>query len=214
MLLLLDLDNTLVNRSLAFEQWVIAVVEEYGGGAKDVEWLIQKDANGYAPRVEVAEAMKSRFRRLESSASIVDRLMSEHVDFIECYAGVVNQLSHLRAHGTKLVVVTNGSVRQQTMKIERTGLGAILDAAVISESVGVKKPDAAIFRAALRLHREAGIVWMVGDHPKADVAGARAVGISTGWVSHGAKWQETWTPDVIGLTTVDILFRIGMDLDA
>ena len=54
---------------------------------------------------------------------------------IECYAGVFERLNELKRHGTTLVIVTNETVAQQTMKLQHTGLDSIVDATVISEGV-------------------------------------------------------------------------------
>src|SRR5262249_44498411 len=62
--------------------------------------------------------------------------------------------------------------------LERCGLGELLDGTVTSASAGARKPDPAIFTAALELAGcEAGEALHVGDTAEEDVAGARAAGI-------------------------------------
>ena len=62
--------------------------------------------------------------------------------------------------------------------LERTGLLAGLDVQVFSDEVGVPKPEAAIFEAALEgVGVEARRAIHVGDLKRTDVAGARAMGM-------------------------------------
>jgi putative hydrolase of the HAD superfamily len=55
---------------------------------------------------------------------------------------------------------------------------------MISEAVGVKKPDARIFAQALAaVGCRASQAWFVGDHPVNDVLGAAAVGLRPIWLT-------------------------------
>jgi 5'-nucleotidase len=176
MILLADLDNTLVDRRAAFTAWTSAFVDAIGGSTDDETWLLSEDADGYRPRATLAQLMIERFRLATDRDRLVERLLHEHVDFIHTYPGVRSSLEALAAQGTPVVVVTNGTVTQQNAKLSRTGLLTLVDAVVISEAVGVKKPDQRIFAIALDQARRlggAGTTWMVGAHPVAHIAGAR-----------------------------------------
>ena len=208
MLLLLDLDNTLIDRDGAFRQWAEQIVAEHGGGALELEALIQADAGGYSPRLVVAEQAKASLDLPESLDVIVEHMKAGVVDLIRCYEGVLTELTLAKNNGARLVIVTNGSSTQQRSKIARSGLDAVVDAIVVSEEVRSKKPSAAIFEHALEHRVGAEAVWMVGDNPAVDIAGARAVGIATGWVGHTKKWAEPWEPDIVGETTVDVLREV------
>ena len=86
-------------------------------------------------------------------------------------------LAELRRMRARLVCVSNWDVSLAEV-LARCGLGGALDGVVTSAGVGARKPDPAIFEAALRIAgcsaREA---LHVGDTPAEDVAGARAAGI-------------------------------------
>lgn len=86
-------------------------------------------------------------------------------------------------HGrTKLAIVTNNSVTEQWDKLRYLGIADRFDAVLISEEIGMTKPDRAIFHAALfRLDCAQGDAVMVGDNWEADVMGARAAGIAVIW---------------------------------
>jgi putative hydrolase of the HAD superfamily len=87
-----------------------------------------------------------------------------------------------RAAGLRVAVVTNNSRREQELKLSRCGFSPLVDTLVTSEEIGVSKPAAAIFEAALdRLGVTASEAVMLGDGWQTDVAGARAMGIRAVW---------------------------------
>ena len=49
----------------------------------------------------------------------------------------------------KLGIVTNGKETSQNTKVDVLALRPLLDVVVVSETVGVKKPDALIFKTAV-----------------------------------------------------------------
>ncbi|MCJ8210730.1 YjjG family noncanonical pyrimidine nucleotidase [Mucilaginibacter sp. RS28] len=75
-------------------------------------------------------------------------------------------------------IISNGFKEATGMKVSNTGLTAYFDNVIISEVVGVNKPDKAIFEHALEL---AGAVKeesvMIGDSLEADVRGALNFGM-------------------------------------
>ncbi|QAV70438.1 hypothetical protein ESZ53_08280 [Salinibacterium sp. UTAS2018] len=92
MLLLLDLDNTLVDRDLAFREWVSGFVADLGGNSADREWLMAADANGYASREKLAAGIQERFALGTSIPDLVHRLLFDHVESIACYSGIKDGL--------------------------------------------------------------------------------------------------------------------------
>jgi putative hydrolase of the HAD superfamily len=74
------------------------------------------------------------------------------------------------------------------VRLERTGLQHHFDILVISEKVGIAKPDVGIFEHAFELmgHPERDAVLMVGDNPHSDIQGGINAGIHTCWYNvHG-----------------------------
>jgi HAD superfamily hydrolase (TIGR01549 family) len=75
--------------------------------------------------------------------------------------------------------------------LEQAGLRPLLDAEVISERIGWRKPRPEIFEATLALlGAEPGEVMHVGDNLDADVRGAGELGIRTVWVTRRVKDPE------------------------
>lgn len=188
MRLLIDLDNTLVDRDAAFRTWARSTVRGSGGDDEGVAAVLAADDHGYGDRAEVVRALRDATGLTEEDAVLRDRVMTEHVELIRCYPGVVEALRRLREGGVRIVVVSNGMGWQQRAKIARAGLTGLLDGIVLSEEVGVAKPDPRIFAAACTGTEDGEQTWMIGDNPRADVLGARDAGLPVIWVSHGRVW--------------------------
>lgn len=63
---------------------------------------------------------------------------------------------------------------------------------MVSEAVGAAKPDPGIFRAAAALVAASPYepTWVVGDSPRADIAGAYAFGAPAVRISNCRVWTE------------------------
>ena len=84
-------------------------------------------------------------------------------------------LGELRRGGLRLGLVSNTS---RDLDVFVRHLALDVDAGIASGSYGKVKPSPLIFRAALELVGcEPAAALMVGDSPRDDVAGARAVGM-------------------------------------
>jgi putative hydrolase of the HAD superfamily len=92
-------------------------------------------------------------------------------------------LTRLRALRIPLALVTNGDARQQRDKIARHDLARWFDAILIEGEMGFGKPDAQVYREALRrLGVAASDAWMVGDHLEFDVGAPQRLGLRGVWV--------------------------------
>lgn len=104
-------------------------------------------------------------------------------------------LTTLRSNGLKLAIVTNGETAFQSRHIEALGLRDLVDAILISEAEGLRKPDAALFaRVARSFGVDPGACLFVGDNPIADIAGAQAAGMQALWFRSGKTWPANAPP--------------------
>nr|WP_296072966.1 HAD family hydrolase [uncultured Actinoplanes sp.] len=181
MLLLIDLDNTLIDRRAAFKRW-----SDSRYGPAHTPWLIEADRDGYAPRPALAARMAERFG--EPVADILAELAAGMVDQLSADASVNDALREATAAGFVPVVVTNGSVAQQEAKLRRTGLDRLVAGWTISEAVGVRKPDRRIFELAAASVGLPPVGWMIGDNPAYDIGGGISAGLRTAWVSASSPW--------------------------
>jgi HAD superfamily hydrolase (TIGR01549 family) len=148
----------------------------------------------------------------DASADLVALMRAGIRERIAAYEGVPELLDELRAAGDRVGVVTNGTEAQQRGKLALTGLAGKVDAVVVSDEVGIAKPDPRIFDLALEALGASGAprseVWMVGDAAHADVVGAQAAGIRTAWLAHGQEWDGDTPPDVIAHGPLDAVAAV------
>ncbi|WP_327692593.1 HAD family hydrolase [Streptomyces sp. NBC_00459] len=190
-LLMLDLDNTLVDRDAAFRDATAAFLAEHALPESDIEWLMSTDASGYTSREALATAVAERYGASLRETAIrvfLDRGAADRVVLAEATR---NALSKATTEGWSCMIVTNGRTVQQEAKIRNTGLDRLVHGWTISEEVGHKKPDPAIFKAAATaVGASLQEAWIIGDSPQADIAGAHRLDVSSVWVSGGRPWTE------------------------
>lgn len=191
-LLLLDLDNTLLDRAGSFRVWGERFLDSVGAPPTDIDWLLSIDADGLTDRWDVADAIRDRYGLRIPSIDLVDELHDGVVANTRLDPLVACALRIADDAGWVPVVVSNGAVRQQDAKIRRTGLDRYVADWVISEEAGVSKPNPRIFAlAAQRARMPLRGAWVIGDGPEADIGGAAAVGLPSVWLHRGRTWSDT-----------------------
>ena len=191
-LLLLDLDNTLLDRAGPFRAWAERFLDSIGAPPTDLDWLLSIDADGLTDRWDIADAVRDRYGLRIPSIDLVDELHDGVVENTRLDPLVACALRIADDAGWVPVVVSNGAVRQQDAKIRRTGLDRYIADWVISEEAGVSKPNPRIFAlAAQRARMPLRGAWVVGDSPEADIGGAAAVGLPSVWLHRGRSWTDT-----------------------
>lgn len=110
-------------------------------------------------------------------------------DFVP-YDDVIPALAELHQQGYRMAVLSNLR-RDMSELCQRLGLAPYLDFYISSAEAGAEKPHAAIFLAALEKAEVApGEVVHVGDQHRADVEGARGVGIHPVLLDRGGWHQD------------------------
>ena len=196
-----DLDGTLWDRTAAVRALLATQRQEREDVLADippheyVERFIQLDANGTVSREVV-------YQRLGVEFGLAERLVNDLcADFwsryewsFQAFPEAMDTLRELRRIGLRLGIITNGSIRIQEQKISRLGLADLMDAVLISEREGIRKPDAEIFHRALaRVGVSPSDGWFVGDNPDIDVAGAAAAGLRAFW-RENSEWPRPAVP--------------------
>ncbi|MFF1442764.1 HAD family hydrolase [Streptomyces sp. NPDC058295] len=101
-------------------------------------------------------------------------------------------LARVRRSGLPVGVLTNGSSGTQLRKLRVSGLAGLVDQVVVSEDLGVHKPDAGAFLAMARaLGVPVSALVHVGDDLLHDVEGAVAAGARAIWVCRSAAATGT-----------------------
>jgi putative hydrolase of the HAD superfamily len=186
---LFDLDDTLHDRRAsvdAFAPTLHAHLEPWLSGAKLEAFnqtLHRVDHGGYVARELFMARLLEAFGVTSGfdAVALAEFWRSSFAVHAQPMRGARELLEHLRSLGIKTGIVTNGTVRLQLAKI--AALELRVDAVVISEQVGVKKPAPAPFLECLkRLEVRARDAWFVGDHAVNDIAGAHGVGMRAFWL--------------------------------
>jgi putative hydrolase of the HAD superfamily len=148
-----------------------------------VSRVLELDDHGYGNKPELFKQVLAEWSLDPALADrLIDRFWSTYDDHCVLDSDVRYTLETLKDHDKALGVITNGSTDRQTRKIERLKISHYFDAVLISEAEGVQKPDAAIFnRALLRCGVIASEAVFVGDHPEADITGAKLAGLTPIW---------------------------------
>ncbi len=190
-LALFDLDNTLVDRTVAFGLALPRLAEHYGLDPDEVvPFMIETDQDG---GVGWEVWMTRTIERFDIDTTADEMAATFRPHYLACYQvepEVRDGLHRLKQKGWQIGVVTNGPP-SQSEKVTGTGLDRVVDGWVVSEEVGVRKPDRRIFEIAAD-HCSSSLDggWMVGDSAPADMVGARNAGLRSVWLHRGRDWAE------------------------
>ncbi|MFH8257715.1 HAD family hydrolase [Streptomyces roseolus] len=181
---LLDLDDTLTDRAAAFAAWATRFAATH---SIPEPWLHETDAAHSGRRRDFFALAKATYDlpgTVEEHYAAFRRRTPQLVPYRPAVNAAVQALA---AHGWQLAVVTNGDHDAQHAKLAAARLTDLLPTVVISADHGVRKPDQALFHAALdQLDTSAAPeIWVVGDSLAADIEGGNRAGLRTLWISHG-----------------------------
>lgn len=180
---LFDLDGTLVDVTAATVRCVSSLAE--AAGAKRIDpRVIASAQRASGTRAKLAswavEAIGAHGGRAPSVRT-VQRALADLGRHVEPDLRVVRALVHLgRSH--KIAIVTNGTRDAQRGKLRAAGLSDLIEPkrVLVSGELGVRKPDARIFKRALATTGgEPEETLFVGDNEREDIAGAKAMGMRT-----------------------------------
>ena len=175
------------------------------------------EAREHWPEVPAVEKYRRLGRRLELGdegeiASLAEEVAELHhatlVSAAVAVDGATDVLARVRERDVRTALVSNWDhAAAGPAMLERTGLSELLDEVVISEAVGVRKPDARIFRAALEPFGAAPEAALhVGDLAKSDAWGAGRLGMKTVWINpDGSPYDEPAHPPSLIVARLDEL---------
>ena len=147
-----------------------------------------------AARMIEAFATFARHISHEQSLAIADIYRREHRGNRALVPGARELLDAL-AGKARLGLITNNSVAEQFDKLRTLKIAHYFDSIVISEDVGVTKPDKRIFDIALeRLGAKAYETVMVGDNLHIDIHGALNANIAAVWLKRSMHEVNSQTP--------------------
>jgi FMN phosphatase YigB (HAD superfamily) len=184
--LLIDLDDTLFDRTAALRAWSeVAARSQLGRSLVAAEWhlLRELDARGHRSREIFAGDVLAQLG-LTIDPQRFAAALAEHVIPEPGVAACVARLAANR----RVAIVTNGGAAQR-VKLRAIGLESIVHAVFVSGELGIAKPAPGIFERALCwTEHPAAEVLFVGDDPNIDLAPAAALGMATAWRGRDVPW--------------------------
>ncbi|MFB9993082.1 HAD family hydrolase [Deinococcus oregonensis] len=208
-----DLDGTLHDRNATLQAWLSGHVQRFGLPAEYAERLTKLDDFGYRPKREVFPLLIQELGLGHNSEQLLQDFATHFLTVPALMPNAVAVLDELQAAGIKIGVVTNGWKDVQTACLQGCGFWPLIDDVVISEEVGLSKPDPRIYTLALeRLGVTAAETWFVGDSPKNDVWGPQRVGMRAAFLPTGHALNGE-TPDAVLRDLRDVLLLDGLKLN-
>jgi HAD superfamily hydrolase (TIGR01549 family) len=204
-----DLDDTLFDHTFSVRAGLASLAGPFPAFARQplerLEELYATELEAQHPRVlagqlTAEDARLARFRILGRACGasdddtgvqrIADTYRAAYLAARRAVPGALELLRALRARTPRIClgIITNNVVDEQLEKLRVLELRHVIDVLVISEEVGVTKPDPAIFHTALaRARCDAAQAVMVGDSWTSDVLGAHAAGLRAVWLNRTAR---------------------------
>ena len=110
----------------------------------------------------------------------------------------------------KIGIVTNGIKEVQYSRIKNSSISNYIDKIIISDEVGVNKPDKRIFEYAMNYFEisDKKTVIMIGDSLEADIKGGQNAGIDTCWVNLRNNVNDTGIVPKYEVNKLEKLFEI------
>jgi HAD superfamily hydrolase (TIGR01549 family) len=205
-----DLDDTLVDSTVAVDRWFAELVCQRGLDSDVLEFL-RAEAASPAPPSESFGNIVARLGFPETWEELRAIFVERVPRLARPYAGVVDGLKSLREAGWSTALLTNGTSADQLPKLG-AGLLELFDVLCYADDEAARKPDPAVFRlVAERAGARLDGAWMVGDSLESDIAGGAAVGMRTIWVSEGRPLPENGSsPDLTVPTVAEVFpFLLG-----
>ena len=212
---LFDFDETLQDRTLAFEGYMDAFLDEYLPNISQKEREAHKQDmritgnGGYVNRVEWCTNLVKMWgwKNAPDANVLANHYDYNFGDFNVIFENSIPLLKELKARGYLTGVITNGPSVLQNHKMDTSGLRPYCDIVVVSGDEGVHKPDPRLFEiTAERLGVKPQECVYVGDHPVNDIQGALSAGMGAIRMNFGWFKDKDLRPDVPVITDIiDVL---------
>ena len=186
----------------AYKPYNLELWGMYGRGEVTKEWLHFQRFYKPIERLQDATLQDGKAYSLEEMAH---KMGNEFLQLTNKYFSVLPGAAEVvRALVKKypLTIISNGFKEVQYYKFAHSGLAECFAHTIISEEVGINKPQPGIYNIALQLnHVTADEAVMIGDSYSSDIQGAKNAGIDQIWL-HEGETEETATFIVPKLTDV------------
>lgn len=215
---LFDFDETLQDRTLAFENYMNAFFADYLPNLTEEEKEKRREdmrvtgKGGYVNRIEWCTELCNMWGWNDAppAEELAWHYDEKFGDYNVIFDNSEPLLKELKARGYIVGVITNGPSYLQNHKMDTSGLRQYCDIVVVSGDVGVHKPDPALFvYTAEKLGLKPEECTYVGDHPINDIQGALSAGMKAIRMNFGWFENQDLREDVPVITDIiDVLKHI------
>jgi HAD superfamily hydrolase (TIGR01509 family) len=195
---LFDIDDTLFDRQAAQHEVLRKIVSEFptlfrGLDDKEITKAFLKadliSSQEFASGASIDASRELRSRKFLEFLHLAQEYSQNITSmYWKCYPLVeapiigAQELVKKLATDYRIGIISNGSPDVQYTKLDNLGVKNYLDCVVLSEELGIRKPDLGIFQeASKRLKVQTGQCIFVGDSYDADIVGAKNSGMQACW---------------------------------
>ncbi|HDR7719256.1 HAD-IA family hydrolase [Bacillus albus] len=213
--MLFDLDDTLLDRDKAVDNFFLLVLEKCYEDVSDTvkNTMLQKFKEydkreyGISDKTIVLDSLFDEFApKYRLPHNYIQDFWNEN--FPKCFSidqNTIHFLNQIKKQ-FKVGVITNGSTQRQKAKIFNTNLNKYFETIIISEEVGFSKPDKRIFELALnKLNVQPENTLFIGDDLEKDIAGPQNVNIKGVWFNPQKIKNTTQIQPYAEINTLDSL---------
>ena len=203
-----DADDTIMNHKESEKQALKhlsnSIGKEFKNEYQDIfrplDWKLWDDAINKKSIVPIEKIPEYRFEVLFNKINLeyydykkANELFKE--GFAKTSAlneGAYDIIKYLYDKGYQIYIITNGIVELQKPRIINSKIANYISDIIVSEEVGISKPDAKIFNVLLdKINIKSSEVIMVGDSLEKDIKGAKNANIKSVWYNPCNKENKT-----------------------
>lgn len=176
----------------------------YNTGAISKEFLMMERF-----RKVLAEAGYPENKAINMSPQLSDIYLDKLASLPHLVPGAKELLDHLRHAGYHIGIISNGFYEVQYRKMQSAGITGYFETVVLSDDIGINKPDRRIFDYALektagKPHR----TIIIGDNPATDIAGALNAGWQAIYFNHNSSNTNPTPTGVIEVTSLSQILSL------
>ena len=220
--LLADNDNTLMDFNLSERKALTETLEACGLPADEETCAAYHRINDALWKALERGETTQKQLKVERFARLLERLGRTDLDAVAVAARYSDQLA---AHADllpgalelleavrgqmKIALVSNGVSAIQRGRLSRSPILPLLDAVIISEEIGVSKPDPRMIEAALEALgcEDQSQAVLLGDSLTADIPAAAAAGVDSIYLDHRGQGSDRATYTVPSLDAARALLE-------
>ncbi|MBR2876384.1 MAG: YjjG family noncanonical pyrimidine nucleotidase [Clostridia bacterium] len=212
MIILIDIDNTLIDFAKCSEQAIIEIFEEYDiPYTPDVFSTFTRENIAIWKRLEQGEIDKKYLKEnrwniilgklgIEADGAVFEELFEGKIASSAYEVDGAEDLLNYLSRKYDLYVVSNGFRAVQENRLSISGFDRFFKKLFLSEDIGISKPAREFFDYCFAElgNPEKENVILIGDSMSADITGGNSYGIKTIWFNkNNEKCPDNVKPDYI-----------------